>query len=242
MGQRPRRVLRPVFKLCPMWKRISVPLCTPLAVLLGVLTQAAPQPVSAQGPQAQPAAPAAPVAPTPPAALPAGTRSITWTEPELNEALAKRFPQQRSLHGLLQITLSQPHVQLLPSANRLRTSVRLRLAEPFTGQAYEGDVQLLHGLRYEPGDRSLRMTGVQVEQLNFPGVPEPYRQVLREQGAPLVAQALSEQPLYTAKQEQTALLDGLGFAIGELQVTPKGLRVLLTPTLSAPAVEAPIRP
>ena len=181
-------------------------------------------------------------APETPSAMPTGARSITWTEPELNDALAKRFPQQRNLHGLLQVTLSQPHVQLVPSANRLRTSVRLRLAEPFTGQAYEGDVQLLHGLRFEPGDRSLRMTGVQVEQLNFPGVPEPYRQLLREQGPPLVAQALSEQPLYTAKPEQTALIDGLGFAIGELQVTPKGLRVVLTPTLAAPAPETPIRP
>ena len=214
-----------------MWKRIPAAIALALAgVPLALLTA---QSSLAQTEQA---------APETSGALPAGARSITWTEPELNEALAKRFPQQRSLHGLLQLTLSQPHVQLLPSANRLRTSVRLRLAEPFTGQAYEGDVQLLHGLRFEPGDRSLRMTGVQVEQLNFPGVPEPYRQVLREQGPPLVAQALSEQPLYTAKPEQTALIDGLGFAIGELQVTPKGLRVVLTPTLAAPAPEAPIRP
>ena len=215
-----------------MCKRITVEF-TGLTVALAVAALGLASPVSHAEPvQAQ----------TAPAALPAGSRTITWTEPELNDALAQRFPQQRNLHGLLQITLSQPRVQLVPSANRLRTSVRLRLAEPFTGQAYEGDVQLLHGLRFEPGDRSLRMTGVQVEQLNFPGVPEPYRQVLTEQGPQLVAQALSEQALYTAKPEQTALIDGLGFAIGELQVTPKGLRLVLTPAHMAPPAQAPARP
>ena len=86
------------------------------------------------------------------------------------------------------------------------------------------------------------MTGVQVVQLNFPGVPEPYRHVLTEQGPPLVAQALSEQPLYTAKPEQTALIDGLGFGIGELQVTAKGLRVVLTPMHLAPAAASGLRP
>ena len=237
-----------------MPKRISLGGCAALATWAGqLLTAALPMSAQAQAvptSQADRAAPGlrtlGPSAPnsTPDSApaLPAGARSITLTEAELNDALAQRFPLQRSLHGLVQLSLSQPRVQLVPSAQRLRTRVRLRVAEPFTGQAHEGDVQLLHGLRFEASDRSLRMTGVQVEQLSFPSVPEPYRRMLLEQAPPLLAQALAEQPLYTAKPEQTALLDGLGFAIGALQVTPQGLRVVLTPALMAPPAETPARP
>ena len=94
-----------------MCKRIPAAIALALAcVPLALLTA---QPALAQTTQS---------APETPSAMAAGARSITWTEPELNDALAKRFPQQRNLHGLLQVTLSQPHVQLVPSANRLRTS------------------------------------------------------------------------------------------------------------------------
>ncbi len=170
------------------------------------------------------------------ASLPAGARSLTFTEAELNQATAQHFPMQRSVQGLLQIELSRPQVRLQSASNRLRTSVALRVSEPFTGRAYDGVVSVNHGLRYEASDRSLRMTAVQVDRVDFPSVPEPYRRLLADSAPQVVAQALTEMPLYTAKPEQTAVLEGMGFAIGELQVTPAGLRIVLMPALLAPPV------
>ena len=207
-----------LFKLGPM--RTHHFLALTLATLL---------PLSAPARAAEPLASSA--------SLPAGARSLTFTEAELNQAAAQHFPMQRSVQGLLQITLSRPQVRLQPASNRLRTSVTLQVNEPFTGRAYDGVVSVNHGLRYEASDRSLRMTAVQVDRVDFPSVPEPYRRLLADSAPQVVAQALTEMPLYTAKPEQTAVLEGMGFAIGELQVTPAGLRIVLMPALLAPPVD-----
>lgn len=169
-----------------------------------------------------------------PPALPAGARSITLTEAELNREVGKRFPVQRSLQGLLQVSLLDPRLKLLPDVGRIGTDVTLRVAEPFTGRSHDGQVQLSYTLRYEASDRTLRMTGVQVQRVSFPGVPEPYRGLLADRAPQLAAQALAEMPLHTLEPEQVALVEGLGYAIGEFQVTPAGLRVVLMPALLTP--------
>lgn len=181
-----------------------------------------------------PQAPAAAVdGPAPP--LASGVRSITLSQANLNQALRERFPLSRNLQGLLQIELSQPEVLLRPELNRLQTRLQLQVSEPFTGSRHSGSVQLQHRLRFEASDRSLRLSDIMVTELDFPNVPEPYRSLLRAHAPTLVAQALPELPLYTAQAKDTALLDGLGFAIGRIDVTAKGLRVALLPPTALPS-------
>ncbi|WP_157667441.1 DUF1439 domain-containing protein [Comamonas serinivorans] len=156
------------------------------------------------------------------------------TEAELQREVGQRFPLHRSLQGVLQVELSQPRIRLQPERNRLGTEVALRVSEPFTGRSHDGEVQLSYGLRYEAGDRSLRMTHVEVQRVHFPAVPEPYRSLLADQAPPVIAQAMQGLQVFQAKPEQTAVLEGLGFTIGEFQVTSAGLRVVLLPALAAP--------
>lgn len=194
--------------------------------------------MGAQPVLAEPQPAAAPPASIP-VALPAGARSITLTEAELNREVAKRFPLQRSMQGLLQLSLLDPRLKLLPEAGRIGTDVTLRVAEPFTGRSHDGQVQLSYTLRYEASDRTLRMTGVQVQRVSFPEVPEPYRGLLSDSAPQVIAQALTEMPLHTLAPEQLAVVEGLGYAIGEFQVTPAGLRVVLMPALATPPASRP---
>jgi hypothetical protein len=46
-------------------------------------------------------------------------------------------------------------------------------------------------------------------------------------------------PLHTLEPEQLAVVEGLGYAIGEFQVTPAGLRVVLMPALAPPSASRP---
>lgn len=175
-----------------------------------------------------------------PTTLPAGARSITLTEAELNREVVKHFPLHRSVQGLLQLSLLEPRLKLLPETGRIGIDVTLRVAEPFTGKSHDGQMQLSHGLRYEPSDRSLRMTGVQVQQVSFASLREPYRGLLSDGAPQVVEQALADMPLHRLEPEQLAVIEGLGYAIGEFQVTPAGLRVVLLPALAtAPAPSAP---
>ena len=70
-----------------------------------------------------------------------------------------------------------------------------------------------------------------VNAVDFATVPPAYRGEF-QRNAPRVAEQLLEGlVLHEIKREQLEMLDGMGFAVGELRVTPEGLRVQLVPAL-----------
>lgn len=168
------------------------------------------------------------------AATPPGTRSYTLPQAELQSLIDRRFPYRRSLSGLLDIALLHPRMRLLPQENRLGTQLDIAVAERVMGTRYDGSMDLDYGLRFEPQDRTIRLVGVRVHRVEFPGVPPAYSQALA-QAAPRAAEQLLEGAvLHEVKADQLALLGGLGLAVGEVRVTPQGLRVELVPGLGKP--------
>ena len=156
-------------------------------------------------------------------------RSYTLSEARLGELVAQRFPMQRSVQGLANVTLHTPRMRLLPERNRLGTVVGMRVAEPFTGTEYDGQIELDYGLRFDAADRSIRMADVHVSRVDFPGAPGALRNLLAS-GAPRVAErALDGMTLYQVTTQQMAVVNGLGWRVGGLAVTAQGLRVDLLP-------------
>ncbi len=163
-----------------------------------------------------------------------GTRSYTLPQAELQSLIDRRFPYRRSLSGLLDIALLHPRMRLLPQENRLGTQLDIAVAERVMGTHYDGSMDLDYGIRFEPQDRTIRLVGVRVHRVEFPGVPPAYSQALA-QAAPRAAEQLLEGAvLHEVKADQLALLGGLGLAVGEVRVTPQGLRVELVPGLGKP--------
>lgn len=163
-----------------------------------------------------------------------GTRSYTLPLTQLQELISKRFPARRSLSGLVELTLLNPRLRLLPESNRLGTLIGLSAAEQIMGTRYDGVMDLDYGISFDAKDGRIRMTDVHVGKVDFPAVPAQY-QPLFTRNAPRVAeQLLSGMVLHEIKPEQLAMVNGLGFRVGEVRVTREGLRVELLPVLGGP--------
>ncbi len=97
-----------------------------------------------------------------------GEQTIFIDGSKLQQKLDTRFPVNKRLLGMFDVTVSNPHLSFDPAANKLGT--RLTLATPAMFglmPAMKGNVDLAYGLRYEPSDHSVRMTQVEVKSVDL---------------------------------------------------------------------------
>ncbi|MFV0679942.1 hypothetical protein [Ottowia sp.] len=162
-----------------------------------------------------------------------GARSITLGAQQLNAELARRFPLTRRLSGLLDLSLRNPSVRLLPERNGLGTHLGLTVTELLLGTRYDGQMDLDYGLRFDTATRAIQLQGVRVNSVDFASVPPAYRSEFARHAPRVAEQLLEGLTLYEVPKDQLQILNGLGFAVGALQVTAQGLRIELLPSLGA---------
>lgn len=155
----------------------------------------------------------------------AALRNFNITPAQLQQALTGRFPNTQRLGEVLELQLLTPRLSLLPATNRLATELDIQLMERLTGGQYKGSLAVDYGLRFEPSDNSLRMTGLAVRRVNIAGLAEPYQALLGRQVPRVLERLLDDYPLHRFPEKDLALLSGLGLMPGEIKVTPNGLTV-----------------
>lgn len=156
-----------------------------------------------------------------------GPRSVTLSLERLQATVARRFPQRFDMQGLLDLTLLEPNLRLLPESNRLGAALQMRADGPLLARSYAGDADVDFGLRYEAGDRTLRATALQVNALHIEGLPQRSQALLLQLVTRQVRRALQEVVLYRLRDKDLMLADTLGLQPGPITVTPEGLRVEL---------------
>lgn len=156
-----------------------------------------------------------------------GPRTVEIPREQLQAALERRFPQVPRLGGLSVIEVGVPRLQLLPQQNRLRVDFSVASSGRIAPRPPRGELGLSFGLRYEPGDASIRAADVRVEQIELQGVPQEVRGFLRAAGALVAEQLLDGAVLHTLRPEDVARAGG--WMPGAIRVTPTGVRVELLP-------------
>ena len=158
-----------------------------------------------------------------------GPRTIVVSQPQLQQLVERRFPIERRVLELFDVTVAPPQLELRPDANRLATQFDLRVVDRVFRVEHRRRIALNAGLRYEPADRSVRLTNVQVDRLDIDGAPALLRQQLDRVAVVLAEQLLSEQPLYTLRPKDIEAVEGRGYRPGEIRVTPLGVLIRLDP-------------
>ncbi len=159
-----------------------------------------------------------------------GPQTYTLGEQELADLLAKRFPATQRLAEIADVTVSSPRVWLIPERNRLGTSFDVSAADRLFGKAVQGKLALDCALRYEPGDDSVRLTQVRVQQLSLDTgsagtMPLPAQRI----GALLAERVLEDMAIYRLKPEQVQRMHQAGMRTGAVTVTARGVEVTLAP-------------
>lgn len=159
--------------------------------------------------------------------------SFTIPAAQLQEAVERKFPRKYAMNGLLNLELTHPQIQLKPEQNQLNTVLVVVASGPLLQQRnYHGTLDVDFSLRYEPSDRTLRATQLQLNGLRMDGLNLSGEQLLQQYGSALAQRSLQEVVLYQLSEQDLALTNGLGLEPGQFTVTPKGLAVQLKPKAS----------
>lgn len=158
-----------------------------------------------------------------------GPQMLTWSEAEVNQMLAQRFPMDRRVLELLDVTVSQPEVKLLPGTNRLATDLHVQALDRMFGSVVHGRISVESGLRYEPADHTLRLVDVRLGNFSLDKTGTAARVPLQRLGAALVESLLDDAVIHRVSEEKLARLARFGYQPETLRVTDRGLALTVVP-------------
>lgn len=153
--------------------------------------------------------------------------SVSVSQQKLQEMLAKRFPKQFPVAGLLQLELKAPQLNLVPERNMLNAVIPAQLSGKVLKEQYIGLMNVDFALRYEPTDRTLRAYQIKVNQLSMDGLSPALSDMLGTYATALAEQAMGQVVLYQLQDQDLALVDALAMEPGAITVTAQGLTVAL---------------
>ena len=166
-------------------------------------------------------------------------RSVRVSADRLQQAMTERFPIKQRVADVLELEVLPPRLSLLPASNRIATDVDLNLVVSFDlgdrfqdrlmGGRYSGSFSFDFGVRFEPSDNTIRMTGARVNRISLAGVPEPYQTAITRNAPKLAERLFDNRVLHQFSDKDLSLVNGLGLEPGEISVTPEGLKVTLVP-------------
>ena len=160
---------------------------------------------------------------------PGTPRSLQVSTAELERKLRERMPLRQSLAGLLDLNATLQGLRMLPEQDRIAAEMSFSTSGPLLGQAWQGSMELLFGLRYEPTDHSLRAHQLALNSLQLPGLSGRRAELLQTALGTLSRQLADEVVLHRLAPRDLDRLQDLGLRPGAVTVTPQGLELGLVP-------------
>ncbi|HEY2021568.1 DUF1439 domain-containing protein [Paraburkholderia sp.] len=148
----------------------------------------------------------------------------TFSKQQVQEAVQRKFPYQRTVSQVFDVALANPVVGLLPDVNRVSVKLDVRFASPFLQQPVDGVFTLSSELAYDPGSRSVILKSPNVDSVNVSGQAQAYTQQINAAAALLATQLLTNYPIYTFKPEQLQFA-GVNYEPGTITILTNGIRV-----------------
>jgi hypothetical protein len=156
-------------------------------------------------------------------------RQFTLEESELQRLVERRFPLDRRMLELLDVTMAAPRLRLLPDSNRVATELEISSRDRVLGMRLSGKLAFDAMLRYEPGDQSLRLKEVRVNELSLAGGAGSSRSTVERLGAVVAERVLEDFSVYTLPPDRAARLLQAGVQPASVAVTRRGVEVTLQP-------------
>lgn len=93
---------------------------------------------------------------------------------ELQASIEKHFPREKQYLFLFDVTLTEPKVELLAEANRLRVELNVGVKVKGLDAKFTGLGAVSGSLRYDPEQGEFFLSEPKVERLKLPGIPEKF--------------------------------------------------------------------
>ncbi|MBP0593059.1 DUF1439 domain-containing protein [Paraburkholderia sp. LEh10] len=148
----------------------------------------------------------------------------TFSQKQVQDAVQRKFPYQRTVSQVFDVALTNPVVGLQPDTNRVSVRLDARLASPFLQRPVNGVFTLSSQLEYDPQSRSVVLRAPNVDNVSVDGDAQAYTQQINAAAALVATQLLTNYPVYTFKPEQLQFA-GVNYEPGTITVLTNGIRV-----------------
>ena len=120
---------------------------------------------------------------------------------ELTQKMQRRFPMDKNVAGLLEVTLAQPRVDLSERDNRVATSFLLNIKLPLTNKSLSGSLKVSGRPEYVAASRTLFLRDARVEQIQLENMSNALSAALAKAASSIARDVLEEKPLNVFKAE-----------------------------------------
>ena len=138
-------------------------------------------------------------------------RHLTLSASEVQTLVARQFPRQQRLMELLDVSLANPLVRLVPERNRLATTMDL-------------------SLRFEPSDATVRLDNVKVEGMTLELAGTPLSGQAARLAALLAERVLDDFVIYRVSDERRQAMARAGVNNADVAVTERGIELRFAAT------------
>lgn len=123
------------------------------------------------------------------------------TADELTQKMQGRFPLERSVAGLIDVTLVRPRVELNADEKSLAASFEVTVRMALTGRNVTGSLIISGRPEYVAATRSLFLRDARVERIRMDNMPDALSAGLAKAASNVAREAIENKPLYTFKPE-----------------------------------------
>jgi hypothetical protein len=158
-----------------------------------------------------------------------GPQTLSWSEADVNRMLEQRFPMDRRVLEMLDVSVTRPELKLLPASNRMATDLHITALDRLFGNSYQGRIAMEAGLRYEPSDHTLRLVDVRLSAFSLDKAGGAPRVPLQRLGAVLVETMLDDAVIHRVSDDKLARLAQFGYQPEMVRITERGLELTVVP-------------
>jgi hypothetical protein len=153
---------------------------------------------------------------------------IRMTAAELTQHLDKRFPVERSVAGLVDVTFKHPVMLFNDAEKRLVVTFDMAVRVPLSAKVLNGRVAVSGTPDYVRESRNLYLRGGKVDRLAIDNMPEALPGALAKVASQLAKSQFEDRPLYTFQPDDFTKY-GVGYEPVRVQVRGDALVFTLRP-------------
>jgi len=150
----------------------------------------------------------------------------TFSRGDVQKAVARKFPYQKTVAQVVDVSLANPAVNLLPDQNRVAVQLDANFVSPFLRGPVSGKFTVSGQLAYDAPSRSVVLRAPAVDSLALDGDAQMYAQQIGAAAGLLATQLLTNYPIYTFKPEQLQFA-GVNYEPGTITILTNGIRVAI---------------
>ncbi|RQT80088.1 DUF1439 domain-containing protein [Burkholderia cepacia] len=150
----------------------------------------------------------------------------TFSRGDVQKAVARKFPYQKTVAQVVDVSLANPAVNLLPDQNRVAVQLDAHFASPFLRAPVSGKFTVSGQLAYDAPSHSVVLKSPAVDSLALDGDAQMYAQQVGAAAGLLATQLLTNYPIYTFKPEQLQFA-GVNYEPGTITILTNGIRVAI---------------